>query len=302
MGQLPRVSGARTCGRTEPQAVEHGNIPKKGLSAYGCPCPFSVQGWGTPRDSDGMAEELLFQPDIPVRSLFTSPQLLAAQCCCGWRAQLLHPTAQCSGGHHGIGRACSTAPHLAPHRTTATDGDLILPTLGHRTRGHRLAASRCWQSPQPLISFTGACGWGCSTCPAGDSCSRCPLGRKNIGSLSCRRRHEEATLVLSTRTRAEAVAPWQQRDGALHDAGLFPASLPGPAEATVTCHISWGRSMAGPCRNGIFQASPHIFWKDQPIFVLDGERPLRRWVEYKSLLSHCSKQTPTKSRSNYFLQ
>lgn len=70
----------------------------------------------------------------------------------------------------------------------------------------------------------------------------------------------------------------------------------------MTCHISWGRSMAGPCRNGIFQASPTIFWKDQPIFVLDGERPLRQWVEYKSLLSHCSKQTPTKSHSNYFLQ
>lgn len=82
----------------------------------------------------------------------------------------------------------------------------------------------------------------------------------------------------------------------------LPVSLPGPAGATVTCRISWGRSMAGPCRNGIFQAAPTIFWKDQPIFVLDGERPLRRWVEYKSLLSHCSKQTPTKSHSNYFLQ
>lgn len=105
-----------------------------------------------------------------------------------------------------------------------------------------------------------------------------------------------------THTRAEAVAPWQQRDPAGNDAGLVPASLPGLAEATVTCHISWGTSVAGPCRNGIFQASPTIFWKDQPIFVVDGERPLRRWVEYKSLLSHCSKQNPTKSRSNYFLQ
>lgn len=124
-----------------------------------------------------------------------------------------------------------------------------------------------------------------------------PFGTERHRLLELQEVARVGSTRLSAHTRAEAVAPWQQRDS-----GLFPASLPGPAEATVTCHISWGRSMAGPCRNGIFQASPTIFWKDQPIFVLDGERPLRRWVEYKSLLSHCSKQTPTKSRSNYFLQ
>lgn len=159
-----------------------------------------------------------------------------------------------------------------------------------------------WQSLQPRISFTGACGWGCSTCPTGDFCFRCPLGRENMGSLSCRRWQEEATLLLSTHTHVQG--PRLPGSTGTQLRTMLGSSLhpcPGP-QKPQSCATSPGAKHGRSLQEWHFPGLPPIFWKDQPIFVLDGERPLRRWVEYKSLLSHCSKQTPTKSRSNYFLQ
>lgn len=194
-------------------------------------------------------------PDIPVRSLFTSPQALAAP---GPRSSI--PQLSALGVTMGWGGLAPLPPAWSP-RTTATDGDLTLPTLGQTSRGNGLAASRCWQSLQPPVSFTGACGWGCSTCPTGNFCFRCPLGKKNIGSLSCRRWHEEATLLLSTQ---HVQRPWLPGSrGIQHSQGFWALPcIPARARRSHN-HVPHllGQSMAGPCRNGIFQASPPAFGK-----------------------------------------
>lgn len=124
-----------------------------------------------------------------------------------------------------------------------------------------------------------------------------------MGSLSCRRWHEEARLLLSRHTRAEAaVAPWQHRDPAQAQSWALPHIPARACRSHSDVPHLLGQKRGRSLQEWHFPGLPTIFWKDQPIFVLDGERPLRQWVEYKSLLSHCSKQTPTKSHSNYFLQ
>lgn len=202
MGQLPIVRGAWTCSSTKPQAVEH--IRKGSLWA-----PPAFRHRGQPEEAMGWqrscfsSQTCLSGPSSSIPQLWGSP----------WEWEgLFH---------------CHVPGPPGPQLLMGTQP---FP-LGHRTRGNGLAAPRCWQSLQPPIGFTGACEWGCSRCPAGDSRFRRPLGRKNIGSLSCRRWHEEAALLLSRHTRAGAVvAPWQRRDGALQDAGLSPYPCPGLQE------------------------------------------------------------------------
>lgn len=73
----------------------------------------SIQAQGTTRRSNGMAEELFFQPDMPVRT------------------QLLHPTAL--GVTMGVGRLVPLPCAWSP-RTTAADGDPTIPTGAQNQR------------------------------------------------------------------------------------------------------------------------------------------------------------------------
>ena len=176
--------------------------------------------------------------------------------------------AQCHGACRGFGRACFTGTRLALAMTGASRGDLILPELGQSNRRRRdgslqvpAEAQPLSQSLQPSTGSAGACGWGCKRMPlpAGDFCFRCPSGRKNIGSLSFRRRREEGKLLLCIRTlaRAEAVALPQQRGTARSEAGLFPASLAGPAEShSHSQHLLPGQKHSGSLQEWHFPARP----------------------------------------------
>lgn len=169
----------------------------------------------------------------------------------------------------------------------------------------RMAASRCRQkSSHSCRASFGRLGRSVLMA-TGDFCFRCPLGRKNISSSSFRRPCEEGELLMCiccTLAHAEAVAlqqPWAQHSPK-PGSSLHP-SLGLLKDRVAHNNFSWGRSPVGPCMNGMFQLATS-FGKISLFLCWTGERPLSWWVECKSLLSHCSEQTPTKSRSNYFLQ
>lgn len=110
-----------------------------------------------------MAEELISQPDIPVWSLFTSPQVLLRM-----QDPAAHPTAQCSGVTVALAGLVPLPPTLPP-RATAADGD---PRWGteSQTEGWQLpGAGRASSLPSASQEMHG---WGSSTGPVGDFCSR----------------------------------------------------------------------------------------------------------------------------------
>lgn len=135
MGQLPVVSRAWTCSRTKPQAVEHVNIPKKGLSMSTC----RIQGWGTPRSSNGMAEELFYQPDFPLHQ----------------------PPGHSSSIPHGALGVTVGWGGLVPLSGPPGPRLLMAPNSAHAGAENQrpwfdgLEVFRCWQSLQPPISITG---------------------------------------------------------------------------------------------------------------------------------------------------
>lgn len=99
-----------------------------------------------------------------------------------------------------------------------------------------------------------------------------PFGKK-------KRQCEEAKILLCIHTLAcvEAAAFQRQRGtaqlGQSQALSCIPAWVRWKPQSLVTSSPG-GRSVVGPCRNGIFQPARPIFQKEQPIFVLGwGEAP-----------------------------
>lgn len=153
MGQLTMVTGAWTCGRTEPRAVEHVSIPKEGLSVG----TSSTQAWGTPGSSNFSSQTSLSGPSS------SFPQHSALGVTVGLGGFVPLPPTQNS-------------------RTTATAGDLTVPT-GAENQRPWAGSSQVLAEPPASDQLHRSVWMGLQQMPRRRFLLQMPFGKENHGLL-----------------------------------------------------------------------------------------------------------------------